>query len=227
MTFEEFCIENGKKEKPHSGKRAYRYSHGMAGTRLYEIWSGMKIRTSEKAQPHNKVAYFDRGIRVCEEWERFEPFLFWAYISGYKKDLTIDRIDVNKGYSPENCRWVPLKWQNNNKQSSWKIEYQGQTKTVGEWEHFFGVRREYIRGKLNHGWTFEEIVENIKNPTTLNKNNKSGIKGVLFDNNHSKWRAYISVGGKRVEDRVFRTKEEAIEARKQMELRYWGYTNIE
>ena len=82
MTFEEFCIENGKKEKPHSGKRAYRYSHGMAGTRLYEIWSGMKIRTSEKAQPHNKVAYFDRGITVCEEWEKFDPFLFWAYKSG-------------------------------------------------------------------------------------------------------------------------------------------------
>ncbi len=226
MTFEEFCVENGKRQKEEV-QQTGRYSHGMAGTRLYRIWSGMKIRTSENAQPHNKVAYFDRGIKVCKEWERFETFLFWAYISGYNKDLTIDRIDVDKGYSPDNCRWVPLKWQNNNKQSSWRIEYQGQTKTVGEWEHFFGVRREYIRGKLNHGWTFEEIVENIKNPTTLNKNNKSGIKGVLFDNNHSKWRAYISVGGKRVEDRVFRTKEEAIEARKQMELRYWGYTNIE
>lgn len=226
MTFEQFCVENGKRQKEEV-QQTGRYSHGMAGTRLYRIWSGMKKRASESAQPHNKVAYFDRGIKVCEEWERFEAFLFWAYISGYNKDLTIDRIDVDKGYSPDNCRWVPLKWQNNNKQSSWKIEYQGQTKTVGEWEHFFGVRREYIRGKLNHGWTFEEIVENIKNPTTLNKNNKSGIKGVLFDNNHSKWRAYISVGGKRVEDRVFRTKEEAIEARKQMELRYWGYTNIE
>lgn len=154
-------------------------------------------------------------------------FYYGLTQAGTKKELTIDRIDVNKGYSPDNCRWVPLEWQNNNKQSSWKIKYQGDTKTVGEWEHFFGVHREYIRKRLNHGWTFDEIVENIKNPTTLNKNNKSGIKGVLFDNNHSKWRAYISVGGKRVEDRVFKTKEEAVMARKQMELKYWGYTNIE
>ena len=226
MTFEEFCVKNGKRKKEEVRQNG-RYSHGMAGTRLHKIWSGMKIRTSEHAQPHNKVAYYDRGITVCEEWREFEPFLFWAYISGYESNLTIDRIDVNKGYSPNNCRWVPLEWQNNNKQSSRKIEYQGQVKTIGEWEHFFGVRQEYIRRKLNHGWTFEEIVENIKNPTTLNKNNKSGIKGVLFDNNHRKWRAFISVGGKRVEDRVFRTMEEAIEARKQMELKYWGYTNIE
>lgn len=226
MTFEQFCIENGKRNKPN-GKPAYRYSHGMAGTRLYRIWSSMKKRTSESAQPHNKVAYYDRGITVCEEWKEFEPFLMWAYISGYKNGLSIDRINVDKGYSPDNCRWVPINWQNNNKQSSWKIEYMGQVKTVAEWEHFFGVRREYIRGKLNHEWTFEEIIENIKNPTTLNKNNKSGIKGVLFDNNHNKWRAFISVGGKRIEDRVFHSKEEAIEARKQMELKYWGYTNIE
>lgn len=226
MTFEEFCIANGKKCRP-DGKPAYRYSHGMAGTRLYKTWAGMKIRTSEHAQPHNKVAYFDRGITVCDEWQEFEPFLMWAYISGYDKTLSIDRIDVNKGYSPDNCRWVPMDWQNNNKQSSWKIEYMGQTKTVAEWEHFFGVRREYIRGKLNHGWTFEKIVENIKNPTSINKNNTSGVKGVSFDNTHNKWRAFITVGGKRVEDRAFHTKVEAIEARKQMELKYLGHTNIE
>lgn len=224
MTFEEFCIANGKMDKPE--RKAYRYSHGMAGTRLYNIWSGMKIRTSEKAQPHNKVAYYDRGISVCEEWQEFEPFLMWAYVSGYEKGLTIDRIDVNKGYEPSNCRWVPLEWQNNNKQCSWKIEYKGQVKTVGEWEHFFGVRREYIRGKLNHGWTFEEIVENIKNPRTLPKSNTSGIKGVSYDRTRGKWRAYYGSSGKRLEDKAFKTKEEAIEARKQMELKYMGYTNI-
>lgn len=219
MDFEEFCIRNGKRQK-EDVRRKGRYSHGMAGTRLYKIWSGMKIRTSEKAQPHNKVAYFDRGIKVCEEWESFDSFLLWAYKSGYEKNLTIDRIDVNKGYSPDNCRWVPLEWQNNNKQDSWKIEYQGQVKTVGEWEHFFGVRREYIRGKLNHGWTFEEIVENIKNPRKTSILNTSGVKGVSYDSTHKKWRAFLTVKGKRVLDNVFEAKSDAIKARKEAERKY-------
>lgn len=225
MTFEEFCIANGKdvSEKKKSG---HRYSHGMAGTRLHGIWAGIKTRTSEKAQPHNKVAYFDRGIKVCDEWQKFEPFLFWAYISGYDKTLTIDRIDVNGNYEPDNCRWVPLEWQNNNKRCSWKITYNGQTKTVGEWEHFFGVHRESIRCKLNHGWTFEEIVENLKNPTTVNHNNTSGVTGVSFDKSKCKWRAFFTSDGKRIYDRKFSNKEDAIEARKQLELQYWGYTNI-
>ncbi len=219
MTFDEFCIKNGK-DVSEKGRKGHRYSHGMAGTRLYNTWAGMKTRTSEHAQPHNKVAYFDRGIKICDEWKDFEPFLFWAYVSGYDKTLTIDRIDVNGDYAPDNCRWVPLEWQNNNKQCSWKITYNGQTKTVGEWEHFFGVHRESIRNKLKSGWTFGEIVENIKNPTSISRKNTSGITGVSFDKRTGKWRAFLTQNGKRVFDRKYFTKEEAIKTRKQIELKY-------
>ena len=96
-------------------------AHGESETRLYRIWCGMKCRCYNK----NRSRYADyggRGITVCDEWrESFPAFRDWALSNGYADDLSIDRVNDDAGYSPENCRWATVVEQNNNRRKRrWK-----------------------------------------------------------------------------------------------------------
>ena len=97
--------------------------HGMRKTRLYCIWASMLKRAGafKGASEEVKRAYQDRGITVCPEWLIFENFRDWALSHGYKEGLQIDRRDNDKGYCPENCRWVTCKENNNNRRNTHRL----------------------------------------------------------------------------------------------------------
>lgn len=92
-----------------------RTTHGQTGTRLYRIWKKMKSRCHNPNDPDYQKYYGSRGITVCPEWrDSFQAFHDWAIGAGYADTLSLDRIDNDKGYSPENCRWATAEEQRHN-----------------------------------------------------------------------------------------------------------------
>lgn len=89
-------------------------THGQSNTRLYRIWHGMLDRCNNHNR-HEYKYYGGRGITVCPEWMKFEPFYEWSISHGYSDDLTIDRIDNDGNYEPNNCRWVTMQVQTRNR----------------------------------------------------------------------------------------------------------------
>lgn len=96
-------------------KKGLRSSHGLIDSRLYSIWENMKSRCYN-SHPSKSKYWGRRGITVCPEWENnFQAFYDWAMSHGYSDELSIDRVDVNGNYEPENCRWATAKEQIQNR----------------------------------------------------------------------------------------------------------------
>jgi len=109
------------KEKSTERINKFNTKHGDAHTRLYHIWQGMKDRCFRIKNKHYKD-YGGRGINICIEWLDYIKFKKWALNNGYKKDLTIDRINPNGNYEPFNCRWITMQEQQRNKRNSKKYK---------------------------------------------------------------------------------------------------------
>ena len=99
----------------------------------------------------NYNRYGGRGIDVCSEWDDFAEFQRWAIDNGYNEDLTIDRIDNDDGYCPENCRWVDTLTQGNNRTTNHVITYNGETHTIAEWSRILGIKYPTLYSRLNRG----------------------------------------------------------------------------
>lgn len=135
-----------------------RIKHGQTKTRLYQIWRKMRYRCNN---PRNVCYpnYGARGIKVCEEWDSsFIAFQNWALNHGYQESLSIDRIDNDGDYSPENCRWCTMEQQANNRRNNLIIKYDGQTKTVAEWSKLIHIPRHRLYKRLENGWPIEDAL---------------------------------------------------------------------
>lgn len=96
--------------------------------------------------------YGGRGITICPEWDDYQAFREWAYENGYADNLTLDRIENNAGYSPENCKWSTRKEQANNRRSNRTITVNGESHNIQWWVEKTGLPRTVVDGRLRRGW---------------------------------------------------------------------------
>lgn len=128
----------------------------MSRTRLYCIWQGMKQRCL--GQGKGSKYYADKGVKYCKNWEHFESFKDWAIVNGYSENLTLDRIDPNGDYEPNNCRWETVKEQNRNKTTTVFLSLNGECKSMGEWSEILGIPMSTMVNRRNRGMTDEEVL---------------------------------------------------------------------
>lgn len=148
------------------------FVHGASRSRLYGIWSTMKARCSNPNQDYF-YRYGERKISVCEEWQTFEPFYEWAMANGYREDLTIDRMNNDGDYCPDNCRWATRKEQANNTSKTIHITYGGETHTLSEWSEIVGVPKTALWKRIyQRNWSVEKALT-----TPLQHNGKLNNKG--------------------------------------------------
>lgn len=134
-------------------------THGGTGTRLYTIWQRMKDRCTNQ-NAGNYHAYGGRGICVCDEWSQsFEAFQEWAMTNGYRDDLTIDRIDNDGDYTPQNCRWATRRVQSQNTRQNVYVMYKGELLTLAEAARRSGIAPQTLgsRRKKNPNATEAEL----------------------------------------------------------------------
>lgn len=103
--------------------------------------------------------YGGRGITICDEWlNDFMSFYDWSMNNGYQDNLTIDRIDNNKGYSPINCRWTTRKEQARNTRRNRLITIDGETKCLAEWCEVFNLNYHTVKRRLYRGWKIKKSI---------------------------------------------------------------------
>ena len=140
-----------------------RKKHGMTGTLLYKKWVSIKYRCNN---PHctDYMNYGGRGIKVCKEWEEsFDSFQKWAYESGYSDGLTIERIDCDKDYCPENCKWIPMPDQAKNRRMCLMFTYNGKTQNLKQWCDDLGLNYKSTHQRIYKlNWSFEKAISTPK-----------------------------------------------------------------
>lgn len=135
--------------------------HHKSGTKLYTIWRGIKNRTSSKNYVDASI-YFDRGITMFDEWKNdFELFYKWSIDNGYSEGLQLDRKDNDKGYFPDNCRFVTPKFNQNNRRNNVIVEYNGckypfmiliENKNLNR-------QKQTIINRIKNGWSIEKAFD--------------------------------------------------------------------
>lgn len=133
-------------------------THGMSDTRIYKIWTGIKQRCSNPNVSAYKY-YGAKGIFLCKEWEDFLSFEHWSMENGYTDELSIDRIDPQKWYSPENCRWVTLEEQKRNMTTNVVISCDGETHIVAEWARILNINPSTLCYRKRNGWDDERCIK--------------------------------------------------------------------
>lgn len=142
-------------------------THGKTNTRLYSVWRGIKSRCHNK-NVYEYRWYGARGITMCDEWKNdFDSFYNWSIANGYDEMAprgycTIDRIDANRGYFPDNCRFISQQQQMNNIRTNRIILCDGESHTIAEWSRITGISQFKIRNRIAKlGWSPKRALQTI------------------------------------------------------------------
>ena len=128
------------------------------GYRLYRIWKGIRARCNNKSQT-SWVHYGGRGIKICSEWDSFDVFERWALQNGYNDSLSIDRINNDGDYEPQNCRWATRKEQRRNTRQNRYVTYRGYTASLIEVCEKFGKNYDRVDDRIRRGWTIDDAMD--------------------------------------------------------------------
>ena len=133
--------------------------HNLSHTRIYRIYMAIKARCyNEKVLCFKH--YGGRGITICDEWKNdFVKFYDWSMNNGHNDTLTIDRINVNGNYEPNNCRWISLQEQFKNRRSNRKYFYKNEEHTISEWSKIKNINYFTLRSRLDRGWDIGKSLE--------------------------------------------------------------------
>lgn len=144
--------------RKYHGKNNPNHKHGMCGTKPYFIWVGIRQRCNNKKCKDYKH-YGGRGIKICNRWNKF--FNFWEDMGkSYFDGATIERVDNDGDYTPQNCKWASRLEQSNNTRRSKRYGHDGKELTASEWEEITGINRHVISQRIdNYGWTVKEALE--------------------------------------------------------------------
>jgi len=129
--------------------------HGMSASKDYNAWSNIVQRCLNE-NCTNYSCYGGRGITVCDEWLTFEGF--YKDMGERPEGMTIDRIDNDKGYYKENCKWATKETQANNRRSNVILEYNDKTMTIAQWAREIGITKGALKSRIERGWTVERAL---------------------------------------------------------------------
>lgn len=138
-------------------------------TRLYRIYSSMKQRCYNPKRDNYKH-YGGKGIKICDEWKKsFKAFYDWSMSNGYTNKMSIDRINVNGNYQPDNCRWISMFEQQSNKSTNTLLTYNGKTQILQRWAEETGLKSYRICTRLKRGWSVERALSEPINKSKISK----------------------------------------------------------
>lgn len=145
------CLRDEQRRTSHT-------VHGLSHSRIDEIYKSIKERCYN---PRCKAyyRYGGRGIKMCDEWlHDKQAFFEWAFKNGYQNDLSIDRINNDGDYEPNNCRWTTAKEQANNTSKNRRISFNGEEHTLSEWQDIVGISQKTIGYRIRSNWSIEDAL---------------------------------------------------------------------
>jgi len=142
------------------------YKHGYYKEPWYVSYRSMMDRCYRK-NAGNYWDYGAKGIQVCDEWHNIENFKRWVEQSNFQPGLTIDRVDVTKGYSPQNCRWATKQEQANNRVNTVYLELNGDRHTISEWAEMMGINRSTLNNRIHRGMSIKKALSRRNLRATL------------------------------------------------------------
>jgi len=140
--------------------KGYEHLKGLRNKykKLYYVMYSMRSRCNN---PNDKeyFRYGGRGISICKEWMDNENFINWALENGYKEGLSIERINVNGNYEPNNCKWIPISEQSNNTRRTVNITYNNETHNINQWSRILGFNKNSFYNWIKKGYSIEYIIK--------------------------------------------------------------------